>query len=203
MRRLRSGDGVFFTKSGALKLAHYVEREIRRQMNSRVAPIAIPSGPVAPATPDGKPAARPMAGPVVPLTVTPTTSEDLLGGAGNSSPHGDATATRVLVKGEPIAAPRGRADDFALKPDSDGKPTPPAAGVPVGAMASAPAETAPEPAADKKTAPKSAPAAKTSQNTASKHRSEPRSEPRPARQQPRDDAPRPPRGIGLFNGGFR
>ena len=45
MRRLRSSDGVFFTKSGALKLAHYVEREIRRQMNSRVAPIAIPSGP--------------------------------------------------------------------------------------------------------------------------------------------------------------
>ena len=121
MRRLRSSDGVFFTKSGALKLAHYVEREIRRQMNSRVAPIAIPSGPVAPATPDGKPAARPMAGPVVPLTVAPTTSEELVGGAGNSSPHGDATATRVLVKGEPVAAPRGRADDFALKPDSDGK----------------------------------------------------------------------------------
>ena len=71
MRRLRSSDGVFFTKSGALKLAHYVEREIRRQMNSRVAPIAIPSGPACAATPDGKPAARPMAGPVVPLTVAP------------------------------------------------------------------------------------------------------------------------------------
>src|SRR5581483_9854494 len=118
IRRLRSNDGVFFTKSGALKLAHYVEREIRRQMNSRVAPIALPSGPVTPATPDGKPAARPMAGPVIPLTVTPTTSEELLGGAGNSSPHGDAIATRVLVKGEPVAAPRGRADDFVLKPDN-------------------------------------------------------------------------------------
>ena len=137
MRRLRSNDGVFFTKSGALKLAHYVEREIRRHMNSRVAPIALPSGPVAPATPDGKPAARPMAGPVVPLTVTPTTSEELLGGAGNSSPHGDATATRVLVKGEPVDAPRGRADDFRLKPDSDGNVTPPAAAVPpAAAMAS-------------------------------------------------------------------
>ena len=168
MRRLRSSDGVFFTKSGALKLAHYVEREIRRQMNSRVAPIAIPSGPVAPATPDGKPAARPMAGPVVPLTVVPTTSEELVGGAGSSSPHGDATATRVLVKGEPVAAPRGRADDFALKPDSDGKAVLPPAAVPAGAMAAAPAETArPEPAAtpDKKTAaPKNAPAAKTTQN---------------------------------------
>lgn len=203
MRRLRSSDGVFFTKSGALKLAHYVEREIRRQMNSRVAPIAIPSGPVAPATPDGKPAARPMAGPVVPLTVTPSTSEDLLGGAGNSSPHGDATATRVLVKGEPVAAPRGRADDFVLKPDSDGKPTPPAAAVPAGAMALAPAETArPEPATapDRKTAaPKSTPAAKTTQNAPPKLKPEPR----PVRPQQRDDVPRPPRPVGLFGGGFR
>src|SRR6187549_143538 len=165
MRRLRSADGVFFTKAGALKLAHYVEREIRRHMNSRATPIALPTGPLTPAAPDGKPAARPVAGPVVPLTVAPaTTSEDLLGGAGNSSPHGDATATRVLVKGEPVAAPRGRADDFVLKPDSDGKPTPPAAAVPAGAMALAPAETArPEPATapDRKTAaPKSTPAAK-------------------------------------------
>src|SRR6185437_6504476 len=38
MRRLRSSDGVFFTKSGALKLAHYVEREIRRYMSSRATP---------------------------------------------------------------------------------------------------------------------------------------------------------------------
>ena len=37
MRRLRSNDGVFFTKYGARKLAHYVEREIRRYMTSRVA----------------------------------------------------------------------------------------------------------------------------------------------------------------------
>jgi hypothetical protein len=203
MRRLRSSDGVFFTKSGALKLAHYVEREIRRQMNSRVAPIAIPSGPVAPATPDGKPAARPMAGPVVPLTVVPTTSEELVGGAGSSSPHDDATATRVLVRGEPVAAPRGRADDFALKPDSDGKVVLPPAAVPAGAMAAAPAETArPEPAAtpDKKTAaPKNAPAAKTTQNAPSK----PRAEPQPVRPQQRDDVPRPPRPIGLFGGGFR
>jgi uncharacterized protein len=209
MRRLRSNDGVFFTKSGALKLAHYVEREIRRQMNSRVAPIAIPSGPIAPVAPDGKPAARPMAGPVVPLTVTPATSEELLGGAGNSSPHGDATATRVLVKGEPVTAPRGRADDFALKPDGEGKAVlPPAAMVPAGAMAAVPpAETTrPEPVAtpEKKTAapPKSAPAAKTTQNTPSKPKSDPRAETKPIRPQPRDDAPRPPRPIGLF-GSFR
>jgi hypothetical protein len=138
-----------------------------------------------------------MAGPVVPLTVTPTTSEELLGGAGNSSPHGDATATRVLVKGEPVAAPAGRADDFALKPDTEGKPTPPAAAIPAGAMASAPAETArPEPAPEKKTAAPKAQPPKAAQNTQAQ------AKPKPARPQQRDDAPRPPRPVGLF-GSFR
>ncbi|HEY8333661.1 MAG TPA: SGNH family hydrolase, partial [Tardiphaga sp.] len=48
-RRLRSYDGVFFTKAGARKLAHYVEREITRLMAGRSAPVALPSEP---ATPD-------------------------------------------------------------------------------------------------------------------------------------------------------
>ena len=56
-------------------------------MNSRATPIALPTGPLTPASPDGKPAARPVAGPVVPLTVAPGNTDDLLGGAGNSSPH--------------------------------------------------------------------------------------------------------------------
>src|SRR6185312_16034830 len=30
IRRLRSTDGVYFTKAGALKLAHYAERELNR-----------------------------------------------------------------------------------------------------------------------------------------------------------------------------
>src|SRR5262249_11385670 len=140
MRRLRSSDGIFFTKSGAVKLAHYVEREIRRYMNSRVTPVALPAGPLAPAAPDGKPAARPIAGPVIPLTVTSGNSEVLLGSAGNSSAHGDAIATRVLVKGEPVAAPRGRADDFTLQRGNDDSLADPVAPVPAGALASTPAE---------------------------------------------------------------
>src|SRR5690349_19836508 len=65
MRRLRSSDGVFFTKIGALKLAHYVEREIRRYMSNKV-PVAFPATPVGP-IPDAKSKVRPVAGPVVPL----------------------------------------------------------------------------------------------------------------------------------------
>ena len=49
IRRLRSNDGVYFTKAGALKLAHYVEREINRLLAARSAPIVLPTEP---ATPD-------------------------------------------------------------------------------------------------------------------------------------------------------
>jgi hypothetical protein len=105
----------------------------------------------------------------------------------------------VLVKGEPVAAPRGRADDFALKPDSDGKTVlPPAAAVSGGAMASAPAESASaEPAAapEKKAAAPKGASTKTTQNAQAK--------PKPSRPQQHDDAPRPPRPVGLFGGGFR
>ena len=195
MRRLRSADGVFFTKAGALKLAHYVEREIRRHMNSRATPVALPMGPLTPATPDGKPAARPIAGPVVPLTVVPGNTDELLGGAGNSSPHADAIATRVLVKGEPVPAPAGRADDFMLQRSND-EPAPPAAAIPAGAVASAPVEPAPVPE-QKPAAPQAN--SKATQTTQAAQTSQGnqgvKPKPQPQRTQPRDDVPRPPRGI--------
>ena len=57
IRQLRSYDGVYFTKPGARKLAHYVEREITRLLAARSGPIALPSEP---ATPDANalPASR-------------------------------------------------------------------------------------------------------------------------------------------------
>jgi uncharacterized protein len=112
MRRLRSGDGAYFTKAGARKLAHFVEREIRRYMNSHTAPIALPAGPIGPAPGAGKSTARPMAGPVVPLAVTPADSDTLVGGGVVNPGHFDALANRVLVRGEPVRPASGRADDF-------------------------------------------------------------------------------------------
>src|SRR5262249_58185163 len=51
-RRLRTSDGVYFTKFGARKLAHYVEREIERGLSSQRVPVALPvpvgSSPQAP-----------------------------------------------------------------------------------------------------------------------------------------------------------
>jgi uncharacterized protein len=114
-RRLRSYDGVYFTKAGARKLAHYVEREINRLLAARSAPIALPTEP---ATPDanalpGQPAPRPLAGPIVPLVASSVGTDQLLGAPGSRPVAIDGLAARVLVKGEALPAPAGRADDFA------------------------------------------------------------------------------------------
>jgi hypothetical protein len=115
IRQLRSYDGVYFTKAGARKLAHYVEREITRLLASRSAPIALPTEP---ATPDGnavpgQPAPRPLAGPILPLVASSVGTDQLLGGPGTRPAAADALAARTLVKGEALTPPAGRADDFA------------------------------------------------------------------------------------------
>ena len=104
-----------FTKPGARKLAHYVEREVTRLLAARSGPIALP---IEPATPDanavpGQPAPRPLAGPILPLVASSVGTDQLLGGPGSRPAAVDALAARTLVKGEPLAPPAGRADDFA------------------------------------------------------------------------------------------
>ena len=116
-RRLRSADGVFFTKYGARKLAHYVEREIRRYMSNRVTTLTLPSGPMGPALGAPKSAVRPLAGPVLPLTAATGQSDVLLGGSGMRPSRADAIASGVLVKGNALSAPPGRADDFKWPPN--------------------------------------------------------------------------------------
>ncbi len=113
-RRLRTGDGVHFTKYGARKLAHYVEREIRRRISTT--PVALPM-PVVPA-PQQQPMPgvvmpRPVAGVQVPLLIPTKSSEELAGGASGRLARPDPLATNVLVKGDPVPAPAGRSDDFA------------------------------------------------------------------------------------------
>ena len=49
--KLRAGDGVHFTKAGALKLAHFVEGDIRRIAIKAPPPIELADTPQAPATP--------------------------------------------------------------------------------------------------------------------------------------------------------
>jgi hypothetical protein len=197
IRRLRAGDGVHFTKAGARKLAHYVEREIRRVMLTRGAPVAmpVPTEKETPAAVPGKPGAptRPVAGPVVPLTGPAAAGSDgLLGGGPARTTSADPMANRVLVKGEPVPAPAGRADNFAWpRPDS----VPPSTSLteppePPAAASAAPATGEAKP-------PTPAPAAK-----------QPPKRPiaqAPRQQQPtslfggRDDQPRPPGSVPRSN----
>lgn len=209
-RRLRSGDGVYFTKNGARKLAHYVEREIRRYMSNRSLQVSLPSGPAVPAPAESRSTVRPLAGPVVPLTVTPSNSEELLGG-GAGAIHSDALAARVLMKGEPVAAPPGRADDFIWRPGGEANAsaqptatpttqTAPKVAVPAAAPPVASAYVEPPAVVEKKSdaktpAPKTT--AKTVQNTAAK----------PKTTTHNTNVPRPPAPVGRssnpFGGWFR
>jgi len=147
-RQLRAADGVFFTKAGARKLAHYVEREVTRLLAARSGPIAVPIEPV---TPDasvvpGQPAPRPLAGPVMPLVASNVGTDQLLGGPGTRPASVDALAARTLVKGEPLAAPAGRSDDYSWPRREIGREqargdSPVAAATPSsGAAAAAPAQ---------------------------------------------------------------
>ncbi len=80
------------------------------------APVALPAEPVpdntAPVRP-GVAGPRPLAGPVVPLVASSVGTAELLGGAGTRPASVDALAARTLVKGEALAPPAGRADDFS------------------------------------------------------------------------------------------
>jgi hypothetical protein len=207
VRRLRSGDGVYFTKYGARKLSHYAERELRRYMSNR-GPVALPSGPMGPVPANEKSTVRPLIGPVVPLTITTGNSDELAGGSGAVSARRDATATGVLVKGDAVTAPPGRADDFVWPRGSVAATVSPVAAAPAAAAtasASAAAASAavpanvvakPEPVTEikqKPTEPKNRPTAKTATQNSVVN-------PKPRPEQ--NAAPRPPQPVRPSSGGL-
>jgi uncharacterized protein len=212
MRRLRLSDGVFFTKAGAIKLARYVEQELSRYMSNRV-PVALPSGPFEATPSESRPTERPLMGPVIPLTATPKDkekdSDNLLGAPGsNNTIQRDAIATKVLEKGETVAAPPGRADNFAWP---NGSQTQSAAVAPETPIADQPTPGAPV-AAQPKAVPAGATSALASAPTDMKQQQrkkgsggkltqqKPAKKPAPpdvtAPRPPQDDVPRPPVPIG-------
>jgi hypothetical protein len=115
-RRLRTPDGVHFTRYGARKLAHYVEREIERSLIGKV-PVALPlpvdQGPQSAKGKSGSSVQQPLTGPVLPLTDAKGASEELLGGPKEIRPAVvDPVAARTLIRGETVSVPTGRSDDF-------------------------------------------------------------------------------------------
>ncbi|MGH6846712.1 MAG: SGNH/GDSL hydrolase family protein, partial [Methylocella sp.] len=135
--RLRAADGVHFTKAGARKLAHFVEPEIRRNLDE-VGPksepgmppgasqdlanvpnpgdAATPSNPALPES-EAPPAQKPVAGPILPLTgpvLAPggelATRTATAGTANNTA---RTLIEQTLQQGRPLAPKPGRADDFS------------------------------------------------------------------------------------------
>jgi hypothetical protein len=106
-RRLRLNDGVHFSKVGARKLAHFVERDLVRLFGSRTGPTPTPQETV----PDPGPGPRPIAGPVISLS-TPSAQTSVLAGSSPRTVPMDSTASRTLVEGLPAQPVAGRADDF-------------------------------------------------------------------------------------------
>lgn len=134
--RLRTADGVGLTPSGARKVAHFTEREIRRLLQARGvstviaatsdAPpggdephsqgtlLSLPDMPVPVVIP-----VKPLAGPILPLlAIQPTPDGTLL----RSRPplKGDAAALthRVYGEGRALEPVSGRADDFSWPRDA-------------------------------------------------------------------------------------
>ncbi len=120
LRALRNSDGINFTRAGRLKLAFYVEREIRKQ-------TGIGSGSVDLATsasqtnqieigPDG---VKRLVGPVISLTDPPPgANRTLVGGADNADGKMAANTPqyRLIVQGAVPPPVAGRADDFSWPP---------------------------------------------------------------------------------------
>jgi hypothetical protein len=140
--RLRLGDGVHFTRAGARKAAHFVDLVLRRMIETapQTSVIALPAaqGTGAPTAPELQPGgverlidqmvaglpvlgladalrARPLAGPIQPLTGQATPQEQpLLTSIGEARGNEEASQVldRVFVRGlvpEPVP---GRLDDF-------------------------------------------------------------------------------------------
>ncbi len=140
--KLRAQDGVHFTDSGARKLAHFVEGEIKRVFEARERPaVAQPAKPTSEAPQEAPPPAPPPAptvfrvpgvepmrvapslpkeraavGPLQPLTRTRSEAEELARRRPPGEDDGSAQralAQHVFVEGGDQPARPGRADDFA------------------------------------------------------------------------------------------
>jgi hypothetical protein len=130
-RRLRTADGVHFTKAGAIKLASYVDRDLRRALSNHIMPVALPGSETVPKS--GSAGSRPDVGPVLPLSTDGGERGDLLGAGGHPTQMTpDPIAAKVLGRGEALPAQAGRADDFSWpRSDNDVTATPEASSRPV------------------------------------------------------------------------
>ena len=120
LRGLRSGDGINFTRAGRLKLAFYVEREIRRQTGIGAGAVDLLASTDQQSQieigPDGE---KRLVGPVISLSdPLPGASNALAGAPDQVGPPADGETPQYLmiVKGAALPVVGGRADDFSWPP---------------------------------------------------------------------------------------
>ncbi|MEO8669317.1 MAG: SGNH family hydrolase [Bauldia sp.] len=117
-RQLRTGDGINFTKAGRLKLAFYVEREIRRTTGFGSGAVdllaALTGANQIEIAPDGT---KRLVGPVISLSdPLPGASDQLAGGDQTSAPAVESIQFKAIVKGDALNGVAGRVDDFGWPP---------------------------------------------------------------------------------------
>jgi hypothetical protein len=116
VRQLRNSDGVNFTRAGRLKLAFYVEREMRQKTGVGVGLVDLLPATSQTATievgPDGK---KRLVGPVMSLSDPMPGASDVLAGGPEASSLAIAESPRfkMIVKGDALPVVSGRVDDFA------------------------------------------------------------------------------------------
>jgi hypothetical protein len=132
LTRLRSNDGVHFTRAGARKAAHFVDVELKRLIEARAPGTSVAVAPnpgtdtsaidrlvntAVPAVPDPQsllPKPRPEVGPVVPLNRVDVSPGGTLASAPpRLGPDAGLVVERALRGGVPPAPQPGRADDFS------------------------------------------------------------------------------------------
>ncbi len=117
-RQLRTGDGINFTRAGRLKLAFYVEREIRRQTGFGSGGVdllaTVTQGNQIEIAPDGT---KRLVGPIISLNnPLPGSSGELAGATPPTAPTEESLQFKVIVKGEALPEIAGRVDDFVWPP---------------------------------------------------------------------------------------
>lgn len=115
--RLRSSDGITFTKAGKQKLAFYVEKLVRRHLGEMASPDVVKLDSSSLPSLSALPAAPGQTIPTHPISLSDPEldgGKDLLGAAPLPSILVETPRDKLVKRGELAPAPAGRIDDYRI-----------------------------------------------------------------------------------------